>query len=356
MIKNILIIVFTIALTYTCNAQSTEPSKKYDYVCPPCNSKCDSLEFKNGGICKHCGMELILKKDLMKLPTDSNKKRIAFYLQDGVEILDFGGPLEVFSAAGHQVIIVSKTTEPITSQGVLKIIPDYDIENVPEVDVLAFFGGNVSRDSMDEDIIKWIQSLTNLDNYFSVCTGAFFLGEAGILKNKTATTFHSALDHLEEKYKDTKVLRDARYVDNGEVITTAGISAGIDGALHLVAKWQGYNKAREVVFVMEYDKWMPGEGILLAEDNPYQNLITLKKLQDYDGIYVNKKGKRVAIKLNEKEKGLYAVIEKNKIPLFHENDDTFSRMNKASVTFIRNKNNEVISIKSSEHPEKFVKQ
>ncbi|MEL6143530.1 MAG: hypothetical protein AAFU67_18160, partial [Bacteroidota bacterium] len=94
--------------------------------------------------------------------------------------------------------------------------------------------------------------------------------EARILADKTATTFHSALDRLEENYPDTKVLRNARFVDNGKVITTAGISAGIDGALHLVAKLQGLEAARRVAEYMEYDKWVPGEGVILSDDNPYQ--------------------------------------------------------------------------------------
>ena len=68
--------------------------------------------------------------------------KIAFYLQSGVEILDFAGPLEVFSYAGFEIFTVSKTTEPILSQGVLKIIPDYSIDNAPKADILAFFGGN----------------------------------------------------------------------------------------------------------------------------------------------------------------------------------------------------------------------
>jgi len=355
MIKKILIIVIVLLSSHD-GWSVTDAHSNTIYVCPPCNRQCDTLEFRQKGECKDCGMELIEKKDMDKLETDPNKKKIAFYLHDGVEILDFAGPLEVFTAAGHKVIIVSKTVEPIISQGTLKIIPDYTIENAPPVDVVAFFGGNVSLDIINNGVSEWIQSLNGLDNYFSVCTGVFFLGEAGVLKDKTATTFHSSLDYLEQNYKETKVLRDARYVDNGKVITTAGISAGIDGALHLVAKWQGFNKAREVAFIMEYDKWVPGEGKILSEDNPYKNLIDLKKLEDYEGIYANEKGIQIAIKVDKREKGLYAHLGKNRVPIFHEKDDKFSRMNKEHVTFIRNENNEVISIESSEHPGQFVKQ
>ncbi len=351
MIKNILIIVLVLLSFNTSGSQTN-----VTYVCPPCYSQCDTLEFKQKGECKHCGMKLIPKKDVKKLESDSNKKRIAFYLQDGVEVLDFAGPLEVFSYAGHDISIISKTTKPIVSQGVLSIVPDYDIKNAPQVDVLVFFGGNTDKSKTDSDIINWINSFDDIDNYFSVCTGAFFLAEAGILKNKTATTFHYSIDNLEKSYKDTKVLRDARYVDNGKVITTAGISAGIDGALHLVAKWQGFNVARKVAYIMEYDKWVPGEGVILSKDDPYKDLISLEKLEDYSGIYKNEKGIQVKIIVDNREKGLYAQLGKRKTPLFHEKDDLFSKMNQATVTFIRNESNQVVSMKSNEHKGSFVKQ
>ncbi|MDT0608138.1 DJ-1/PfpI family protein [Croceitalea rosinachiae] len=349
--KNIVIIVITLlSLNSGWSALNVYSSTALRHL------PSDTLEFRHSDEYKSDSNELKAKMGIEELEADSNRKKIAFYLHDGVEILDFAGPLEVFTAAGHKVIIVSKTAEPIVSQGTLKIIPDYTIENAPKVDVIAFFGGNVGLDIINNGVSEWIKSFDELDNYFSVCTGVFFLGEAGILKNKTATTFHSSLDYLEENYKETKVLRDARYVDNGKVITTAGISAGIDGALHLVAKWQGFNKAREVAFIMEYDKWVPGEGMILSEDNPYTNLINLKKLEDYAGIYENESGIQVVIKVDKREKGLYAHLGKNRVPIFHEKEDKFSRMNKEHVTFIRNKNNEVIRMESSEHPVQFIKQ
>lgn len=260
-------IAFLFALTS--HAQPGESS----YVCTPCDSTCDSKIFLKPGKCDVCHMNLITKdkRELENIEASNGKKRIAFYLQEGVEVLDFAGPMEVFVYAGHEVFTVSKTKKPIRAQGILKVTPDYDIGDVPEFDILAFFGGNADNAYRDRKVIEWVKAQTGVEYYFSVCTGAFVLAEAGILENQTATTFHSALDALEKNYPKVNVIRNVRFVDNGTIITTAGVSAGIDGALHMVAKLQGFEKAKEVAFYMEYDKWKPGEGLLLTADSPYKS-------------------------------------------------------------------------------------
>jgi len=85
-----------------------------------------------------------------------------------------------------------------------------------------------------------------------------------MLDNLTATTFHSSIGQLQEALPRTKVLSNVRFVDNGHVITTAGISAGIDGALHLVARLKGDETARQVAAYMEYDKWIPNQGLVVS--------------------------------------------------------------------------------------------
>ncbi len=226
------------------------------YICPPCNMVCDKLEFKEPGICNHCSMQLIPATQIGEIS-------IAFYLQDGVEVLDFAGPMEVFAYAGYKVFTVSKTRETITSQKILKIIPDYSIKNAPSANVLAFFGGNSSSAANDKEVIDWIKKQKDTEYYFTVCTGAFILAETGYLNNKSATTFHKAINRFEKKYPKINTKRNVRFVDNGNIITTAGISAGIDGALHFVAKLEGIEKAKSIAKNMEYDKWIPGEGLLL---------------------------------------------------------------------------------------------
>ena len=245
--------------------QDGSGSKSEAYYCPPCNNHCDQLTFGKPGTCQHCGMVLIKQTSEQRKKSMTEKKlTICFYLQDGVEVLDFAGPMEVFSYSGFHVFTVSKTKKPILSQGILKVIPDYDINDAPEADILAFFGGNSNTASSDEQVIAWVKN-QKPDYYFSVCTGAFILGKAGVLDNLTATTFHSSIDALRKEFPKTKILSDVRFVDNGNVITTAGISAGIDGALHLVSKLKGEEIAKNTAYYMEYDKWVPNEGLVVKK-------------------------------------------------------------------------------------------
>ena len=246
---------------------STAPADSIGYFCGLCGGSCDTLAFSGEGTCPHCGMKLIRQTFGERrniLNQNHNKMSICFYLQDGIELLDFAGPMEVFSNAGFQVFTVSRNKAPITAQGILKVTPDYSIADAPPADIMAFFGGNTGASTMDSGLISWIQSRkAGTQYFFSVCTGAFIIGKAGLLDNLTATTFHSSIDNLRASYPKTKVLSDVRFVDNGKVITTAGISAGIDGALHLVAKLKGEEVAREVAAYMEYDKWVPGQGLVI---------------------------------------------------------------------------------------------
>lgn len=234
------------------------------WYCMPCNNACDTIAFKTSGKCPHCGMTLVQQTAAENKKSMNNKKlKVAFYLQNGVEVLDFAGPMEVFAYAQFEVFTVSKTKAPIVSQGILKILPDYSIEDAPKADIIAFFGGNAGVASTDPQVIAWLKNQPTPDYYFSVCTGAFILGSAGILNNLTVTTFHESIANLQKAVPSAKVLSNVRFVDNGKVITTAGISAGIDGALHLVARVRGEATARNVATYMEYDKWVPGEGLIV---------------------------------------------------------------------------------------------
>lgn len=303
------------------------------YICPPCNSSCDGEEHNAPGVCTHCNMVLV-RQDL--------SKTIAFYLQDGVEVLDFAGPMEVFAYAGYKVFTVSALQETIKSQGILTITPDYSIKNAPKADILAFFGGNSTAAYKNTDVINWIKKQDNVKYHFSVCTGAFVLAEAGLLDGKTATTFHNALDNLASNYPKVDVRKNVRFVDNGKVITTAGISAGIDGALHLVAKLQGLNAAKRTAYYMEYDNWQAGNGLILTEDNPYNSNITSDELKHFEGFYEYKNGKQFQLSYNTKQGDLNALIHGVSYPIYHENGDVFSDIGSEPVYFKRNNQKQII--------------
>lgn len=254
-----------VALMLDVIVASSQPQSKEAFYCPPCNNSCDKLAFDKPGACEHCGMILIKQTPEQRKKNMNEKKlTVGFYLQDGVEVLDFAGPMEVFSYAGFEVFTISKTKDAILSQGILKVLPDYDITDAPQADILAFFGGNSNKAFGDPEVIAWVKR-SRPDHYFSVCTGAFILGKAGLLDNQTATTFHSSIDALRREFPKAKVMSDVRFVDNGKVITTAGISAGIDGALHLVSKLKGEEIAKNTAFYMEYDKWVPNEGLIVGK-------------------------------------------------------------------------------------------
>ncbi|MHA7057650.1 DJ-1/PfpI family protein [Aquimarina sp. M1] len=334
-------------LTYIISYPQSSIETDSIYVCPPCNSSCDTLTFNKPGVCNHCEMKLMTQKELNEKYKVTKKKKIAFYLQPGIEILDFAGPMEVFAYADFEIFTVSKTKEPIISQGILKVLPDYSIENAPKADILAFFGGNAAQSFKDQDVINWIKSQKSIEYHFSVCTGVFALANAGTLEGMTATTFHNALDKLENDYPHITVVKDARFIDNGKVITTAGISAGIDGALHLVAKLQGFNEARKIAYHMEYDKWVPGEGLNLSIHNPYDGFINIPNLDDYTGSYEYMDNTEVMVKINARENSLYAIVNKRNYPLFYLKKDVFTNLSNDKITFEKDKNDRVIGFRSS---------
>ena len=186
---------------------------------------------------------------------------VAIFLYDGVELLDFAGPGEVFSASGFQVYTMSADGKDILSQGFVTVKPQYSLENAPKPDIVVFPGGGAGAPSRDPRVIDWLKSNVSTGTMaMSVCTGAQILAKAGMLEGYNVTTFHNFIDGLQAMLPNSKVLRDTRFVDNGVVITTAGVSAGIDGALHLVSRIKGLEAAKATAYYMEYDKWKPEEG------------------------------------------------------------------------------------------------
>jgi putative intracellular protease/amidase len=180
---------------------------------------------------------------------------VAIVLFDGVQIIDYSGPWEVFGQAGFKVFTVADRTEPLTTRFDQKVIADYTFENGPDADIILLPGGRgTSKAAENPRAIKWIQDKAKNARYvMSVCTGAFLLARTGLLDGLSATTFHGAIASLAQAAPKTKVVYDQRYVDNGKVITTAGLSSGIDGALHLVERIQGKGQAQYEALGLEYN-------------------------------------------------------------------------------------------------------
>jgi putative intracellular protease/amidase/YHS domain-containing protein len=189
------------------------------------------------------------------------RKNVAIFVHEGVEVLDFAGPAEVFAAAGRgafNVYTVAASEGDVVSQGFLTVKPRYTLANCPRPDVLVLPGGNTRVPLRDERVIEWIKKTAeDAEVVLSVCTGAFLLAKAGLLDGKEATTHWGAIEALKRAAPKTRVHADRRFVDNGKVVSSAGVSAGIDAALHVVDRLLGRPAARETARYMEY-RWDPG--------------------------------------------------------------------------------------------------
>jgi putative intracellular protease/amidase len=191
----------------------------------------------------------------------SSRWNVAVLVFDHMEILDFAGPAEVFDmVAGSRafnVYTVAETDRPIVSQGFVKITPQYTIANCPAPDVVVIPGGNTTDVRERGKVREWVCGVAkDSGRVLTVCTGALVAARAGLLDGLEATTHHSAIERLRREYPKIKVRTDVRVVDNGNIFTSGGVSAGIDGALHVVAKMCGKEAARTVAERMEY-RWQP---------------------------------------------------------------------------------------------------
>ncbi len=248
-----------------------ELEKKEGYVCPPCGHNCLKTVFEKPGACDACGMQLAEIKSVVKrlrnqpsgLPSSVDRKKVAILIFDGVQIIDFTGPYEVFTSA-YEVYTVAKSLETISTNGELSVNPAYNFENFPEPDILLVPGGQVLQTQNDPVVQQWLQETVKKSDYvLSVCNGAFILAKAGLLNGLTATTTRPLIEGLALSGPNIKVVHNKRFVDNGKIITSGGLSAGIDAALHVVAKIDGKKRAEGIAYGLEYD-WRQNEGLVLT--------------------------------------------------------------------------------------------
>jgi transcriptional regulator GlxA family with amidase domain len=192
--------------------------------------------------------------------------RIAIVLFDGAEELDWAGPWEVLAAwakqwpdDGVEVFTVADGPEPITCAKGLRVLPDHTWEDAPAADVVLWPGGRGAREQLGvESVRARVRSLAAGDTLMtSVCTGSLVYADAGLLDGRPATTYWGSLDRLGELGSDIRVDRESRFVDDGDVITAAGVSAGIDMALHLVRRLHSEERARDVRRYIQYDPEPP---------------------------------------------------------------------------------------------------
>ena len=192
---------------------------------------------------------------------------VAIYIYDRAEVLDFSGPYEVFSTASRvclgdnpfEVFMVGETGQVVTARAGYRVGPAYGFDNHPPIDVLVVPGGLHTDELQKPGVLQWISSQGQQARLVaSVCTGAFLLAEAGILTDQTVTTHWEDIAALRSSYPDLTVQEAVRWVDEGAVVTSAGISAGIDMSLHLVGRLHSLELAEKTARQMEYN-WIKND-------------------------------------------------------------------------------------------------
>lgn len=193
-------------------------------------------------------------------------RTLAILIFDDVEVLDFCGPFEVFSVTRRseerrreerspfEVRLIADQPGVVVASGDLKVVPDDTLEDCPPLDILVIPGGwGTRRLITDERVLTWIgERGRQVATLASVCTGSMLLGKAGLLDGRRATTHWQALTWMQEAFPTVAVERSQHVVEDGYILTSAGISAGIDMALRVVARYCGEDVARATARHMEY--------------------------------------------------------------------------------------------------------
>lgn len=192
--------------------------------------------------------------------------RIGIFIFPGAEELDWAGPWEVLSYWARiwpdddiEVFTLSEEEGPIECAKGLRVLTDHTWATTPSIDVLVYPGGQGTRPQLGvERYRQWVRDLADKGTLMtSVCTGSLVFADAGLLDGRPATTYWSALELLGSLGTNIELRPDDRFVDSGEVVTAAGVSAGIDMALHLVARLHSVERAKEVRKGIQYDPAPP---------------------------------------------------------------------------------------------------
>ena len=186
---------------------------------------------------------------------------IGIYIYDQAEVLDFSGPFEVFSTASRvckndnpfDVFLISESGNAISARAGYRVMPNYGFNDHPMIDVLIVAGGVHSNEIGKSQVMEWIyQQSTNASITASVCTGAFLLAKAKVLKEHKVTTHWEDMANLRSEFPQLNVIENVRWVDEGNIITSGGISAGIDMSLHLVSRLHSNDLAEKTARQMDF--------------------------------------------------------------------------------------------------------
>jgi len=186
---------------------------------------------------------------------------VGIYIYEQAEVLDFSGPFEVFTTASRvadtgepfNVFLISQTGERVTARAGYRVLPDYGFHDHPTIDVLIVVGG-VHHDELNKtEVLNWVASQSKTAKITaSVCTGAFILAKAKVLQNHRVTTHWEDIADLQAMFPNLEVVSEVRWVDQGQLLSSGGISAGIDMSLHLVSRLESLALANKTAKQMEF--------------------------------------------------------------------------------------------------------
>jgi transcriptional regulator GlxA family with amidase domain len=189
---------------------------------------------------------------------------VGIFLFNEVELLDFAGPFEVFTVTAElndyqlfNVFTISESGKGIRTVNGLQVMPDYDFSNHPSVDILVVPGGAGTKNEMTKAfVLKWLKEKHDTSKItMSVCSGTRLLGKLGLLDGLKMITHHEVVEDMKQIAPKAIIEEDVRFTDNGKVLTSAGISAGIELSLHVVEKLYGKVIADKTAVYMEYGDW-----------------------------------------------------------------------------------------------------
>jgi len=200
-------------------------------------------------------------------PPAQGRIPVAFLVSEGAVIIDFCGPWEIFGNVmmggrmdAFRLYTVSETMQPIKASGGMKIIPDYTLETAPAPKVIVL----PAQSNSSEAVLEWIRkSSRTADVTMSVCTGAYLLAQTGLLAGKAATTHHASYVDFALKFPDIRVKHGVRFVEDGNLASSGGLSCGLDLALRVVERYYGREVAEQTAYDMEYQ----GQGWASPDSN-----------------------------------------------------------------------------------------
>jgi len=181
--KHLILIAVLSGFTVLACSQETTTADQITYTCAPCGCEQDGQHLEAPGLCSACNMALIPHYPGLKRRTSTNTtKTVGILLFNGADIMDVTGPWSVFEHAHFNIVTVAKTKEPVSLGMSMQLTPNFTLEQLPKVDVLVIPGGGPAESNQDETIVRWIKKqYEQTQTLFSVCSGAFFLGKAGLL-------------------------------------------------------------------------------------------------------------------------------------------------------------------------------